>query len=131
MNLPWHVQDRMIAPGRSIDGGELLSNGSIVYVTVCLTVTCELRHDPTTLPEFGSGTLPGCRFLERALWRSTLREQLAYSSLTAESICAKLIGGRPYSISEGYSTEVEIVTQAYAWIKHLLGRAARTTLPIP
>ena len=30
---------------------------------------------------------------------------------------------------EGYSTEMEIITQAGAWL--LLGRAARTTLPIP
>ena len=39
------------------------------------------------------------------------------------------IGGRSYLISEGYSTEVEIITQAEAWL--LLGRAAHTTLPIP
>ena len=38
-------------------------------------------------------------------------------------------GGRSYLISEGYSTEVEIITQAEAWL--LLGRAAHTTLPIP
>ena len=37
--------------------------------------------------------------------------------------------GRSYLISEGYSTEVEIITQAEAWL--LLGRAAHTTLPIP
>jgi hypothetical protein len=38
-------------------------------------------------------------------------------------------GGRSYLISEGYSTEVEIITQAEAWL--LLGRAAHTALPIP
>ena len=38
-------------------------------------------------------------------------------------------GGRSYLIAEGYSTEVEIITQAEAWL--LLGRAAHTTLPIP
>ena len=37
--------------------------------------------------------------------------------------------GRSYLIVEGYSTEVEIITQAEAWL--LLGRAAHTTLPIP
>ena len=39
------------------------------------------------------------------------------------------IVGRSYLIVEGYSTEVEIITQAEAWL--LLGRAAHTTLPIP
>ena len=36
---------------------------------------------------------------------------------------------RSYLIVEGYSTEVEIITQAEAWL--LLGRAAHTALPIP
>ena len=40
-----------------------------------------------------------------------------------------VLWGRSYLISEGYSTEVEIITQAEAWL--LLGRAAHTTLPIP
>ena len=38
-------------------------------------------------------------------------------------------GGRSYLIVEGYSTAVEIITQAEAWL--LLGRAAHTALPIP
>ena len=41
----------------------------------------------------------------------------------------RILVGRSYLISEGYSTEVEIITQAEAWL--LLGRAAHTTLPIP
>ena len=38
-------------------------------------------------------------------------------------------GGRSYLIVEGYSTEVEIIMQAEAWL--LLSRAAHITLPIP
>ena len=48
---------------------------------------------------------------------------------TAKGKQAEEAGGRSYLISEGYSTEVEIITQAEAWL--LLGRAAHTTLPIP
>ena len=44
--------------------------------------------------------------------------------------CEAWQGGRSHLISEGCSTEVEINTQGEAWLK-LLGRAARTTLPIP
>ena len=40
-----------------------------------------------------------------------------------------LLGGRSYLIVEGYSTAVEIITQAEGWL--LLGRTAHTALPIP
>ena len=38
-------------------------------------------------------------------------------------------GGRSYLIVEGYSAEVEIITQAEAWL--FWGRMAHTALPIP
>ena len=47
-----------------------------------------------------------------------------------KATCLSIDGrGRSYLIVEGYSTEVEIITQAEAWL--LLGRAAHTALPIP
>ena len=62
-----------------------------------------------------------------------LRARLIFTRPLLVEIVQSIIGtspwGRSYLIVEGYYTEVEIITQASAWL--LLGRAAHTALPIP